>query len=319
MCGEHVRLDASGQIELDSPPRVRGARQRCGTRGCCRRLTPACAGSTTSVGRGGSDEATHPRVCGEHFEALARSGCDFDSPPRVRGARGRVEEGGGEDRLTPACAGSTCLPGRAPRGASTHPRVCGEHTTTPSDGSTKGDSPPRVRGARFPLPGRELCYRLTPACAGSTPTASSRSPANATHPRVCGEHRTSRYCASLRSDSPPRVRGAPATRQRHHMINRLTPACAGSTAVRGHATRPDPTHPRVCGEHCGVTNPQRGADDSPPRVRGARGSSWGIARRIRLTPACAGSTDRRPPRRGGGPTHPRVCGEHDPTAGPSSG
>ena len=303
----------------DSPPRVRGAHTTLTAAVCADRLTPACAGSTSGSTPPGRSNSTHPRVCGEHVNGAALADAVADSPPRVRGARPVLAAVDPTRRLTPACAGSTSR--RSPgRGAtSTHPRVCGEHVAGLRKVVVRTDSPPRVRGARFPLPGRELCYRLTPACAGSTPTASSRSPANATHPRVCGEHRTSRYCASLRSDSPPRVRGAPATRQRHHMINRLTPACAGSTAVRGHATRPDPTHPRVCGEHCGVTNPQRGADDSPPRVRGARGSSWGIARRIRLTPACAGSTDRRPPRRGGGPTHPRVCGEHDPTAGPSSG
>ena len=112
------------------------------------------------------------------------------------------------------------------------------------------------------------------------------------------------------NDSPPRVRGAPCGELPSVWLNRLTPACAGSTLSVTEHPAPETTHPRVCGEHHDQQGPQTVHGDSPPRVRGARHHRVQRCRRVRLTPACAGSTIRPSTCPHRAPTHPRVCGEH---------
>ena len=172
----------------------------------------------------------------------------------------------------------------------THPRVCGEHPSTPIDDDLPFDSPPRVRGAPSEAMAAYRADRLTPACAGSTlPQRRSRS-------------------ASV--DSPPRVRGAQRRRLHQRRKNRLTPACAGSTTCRHSHSSAPPTHPRVCGEHVLVPKVVDRVVDSPPRVRGARARAKSRGSRRRLTPACAGSTLFAASHASTVTTHPRVCGEH---------
>ena len=218
----------------------------------------------------GSDGTTHPRVCGEHTSGAGQRQRSDDSPPRVRGARGHCGRQRIRDRLTPACAGSTC---RCPaRGSArpTHPRVCGEHTSARRTSAWRTDSPPRVRGAPDGAGNSAGPVRLTPG--------------------VCGEHRPRRHPFPCHADSPPRVRGAHTRRSDDVAQIRLTPACAGSTHRRPPAGRSTPTHPRVCGEHTSAGRTSAGRTDSPPRVRGAPGPVGVDTAEHRLTPACAGST-----------------------------
>ena len=196
---------------------------------------------------------------------------EIDSPPRVRGARGRAESCGGRWRLTPACAGSTCNMGSAGTFGSTHPRVCGEHFSMSTLVASSIDSPPRVRGARSLAIPAVTSLRLTPACAGSTLRLRQPTLQRPTHPRVCGEHGDEPLGRMTMFDSPPRVRGAPS-----HLYLRL---------------REPSTHPRVCGEHPSITISLPNRIDSPPRVRGALISGTRGGYGSRLTPACAGSTD----------------------------
>ena len=214
---------------------------------------------------------------------------------------------------------------------STHPRVCGEHHVPAAVRCVTNDSPPRVRGARGVAKDIAQGVRLTPACAGSTQRPHPRRCQRPTHPRVCGEHPGETLNRVQGDDSPPRVRGAPRSGRINALQRRLTPACAGSTVRGRRASTMRTTHPRVCGEHlCGSPDTQATAD-SPPRVRGAPVGIGRFRSVIRLTPACAGSTQERsvemrrrpdsPPRVRGAPllaarasasraTHPRVCGEH---------
>ena len=66
----------------------------------------------------------------------------------------------------------------------------------------------------------------------------------------------------------------------------------------------------MCGEHCSRVC-RGGADPgSSPRVRGTRSASMRSAMAVRIIPACAGNTRRRPYRARSPRDHPRVCGEH---------
>ena len=94
-------------------------------------IIPACAGNTIGIVKNYSGSGDHPRVCGEHISAMTRMDADTGSSPRVRGtllvACFRWYSAG----IIPACAGNTLGQGRASVRERDHPRVCGEHFTTP--------------------------------------------------------------------------------------------------------------------------------------------------------------------------------------------
>ena len=71
------------------------------------RITPACAGKTTSVLPSTLPATDHPRVCGENFQDLAAQYEKAGSPPRVRGKPKKSWTQWKIRRITPACAGKT--------------------------------------------------------------------------------------------------------------------------------------------------------------------------------------------------------------------
>ena len=91
---------------------------------------------------------------------------------------------------------------------------------------------------------------------------------------------------------------------------RFIPACAGNTRTLRCIPRPEPVHPRVCGEHRHSPRASFSAAGSSPRVRGTpEGCSYSRSR-WRFIPACAGNTKHGQNRAVAKPVHPRVCGEH---------
>ena len=108
----------------------------------------------------------------------------------------------------------------------------GEHQLGTRMAKEVGGSSPHARGA---LDGGTETYEqagIIPACAGSTPAATSMDPAGRDHPRMRGEH-----CKASRQfdqcvGSSPHARGAHVV---HHVPPNLAgiiPACAGSTMRR---------------------------------------------------------------------------------------
>ncbi len=89
------------------------------------------------------------------------------------------------------------------------------------------------------------------------------------------------------------------------------PARAGST--HGESAPPTGTwdHPRSRGEHPSEINPRTAASGPSPLARGAQGWYEVSTRGGGTIPARAGSTSRRPERKGTGRDHPRSRGEHD--------
>ena len=73
-------------------------------------------------------------------------------------------------------------------------------------------------------------------------------------------------------------------------FRRITPACAGKTAVIIQPLPRKQDHPRVCGENRTYTIPEAIAKGSPPRVRGKLPYEDTDAAAVRITPACAGKT-----------------------------
>ena len=195
------------------------------------RITPACAGKTIVILHAEGAGKDHPRVCGENA-LLSNAGVSAGgSPPRVRGKQAVKLRDIGHARITPACAGKTARQNGSRGRRQDHPRVCGENYGMNGVYWCAEGSPPRVRGKRLRRGARERDARITPACAGKTACTLERRRETQDHPRVCGENCSLSSHQSDTMGSPPRVRGKRQTVPRSSLDNRITPACAGKTAV----------------------------------------------------------------------------------------
>ena len=322
--GEQGTVHDSRPTVAGSPPRARGAACRRTASRSAPGITPACAGSSPPPPRSRTPAADHPRVRGEQISPFWAPRRAAGSPPRARGAEDRQRHHGGDQRITPAYAGSrsgsTCR-----RSALTdHPRVRGEQTgglvvpgghrgspprargagprDRPRPPRVRGEqnggdlvklhrtgSPPRARGAARDLVCVGRGSGITPACAGSStgPAPAGSSPGD--HPRVRGEQGLMRFTPQAGSGSPPRARGAGLVGQVAVAAHGITPACAGSSGRPGPGRRSSRDHPRVRGEQRGSADDGAGARGSPPRARGAVGLAGAEERAAWITPACAGS------------------------------
>ena len=110
--------------------------------------------------------------------------------------------------------------------------------------------------------------------------------------------------------SPPRVRGKPSNSHQVFREIRITPACAGKTAISAGVHNWDTDHPRVCGENLNILRVAVYQNGSPPRVRGKPNFGYGDYHLVRITPACAGKTRFPTAHVGFYSDHPRVCGEN---------
>ena len=212
--------------------------------------------------------------------------------------------------MLPLTIANASIPTRSMQASWDHPRVCGEHSEDTWPSCRASGSSPRVRGARCNRAGQNARGRIIPACAGSTSSAGPPRSSGRDHPRVCGEHRLSRFVLTFGSGSSPRVRGARAHDHRNGQGGGIIPACAGSTGARRTAAIFAKDHPRVCGEHDNDSGGFWVEIGSSPRVRGARKFVVVIILGPGIIPACAGSTVRIAAISRPGRDHPRVCGEH---------
>ena len=212
----------------------------------------------------------HPRVCGEHMMPAGTSANASGSSPRVRGTLPRRPQAGRIPGIIPACAGNTCriLP-RFHRHRD-HPRVCGEHVIQKKAGVGLTGSSPRVRGTPEGIAFILRACGIIPACAGNTMSTDLALKNLGDHPRVCGEHISTRFFRTLQSGSSPRVRGTPFMRFCAVNLDGIIPACAGNTTLGFERADHNGDHPRVCGEHCAITLLIASISGSSPRVRGTR-------------------------------------------------
>ena len=94
-------------------------------------------------------------------------------------------------------------------------------------------------------------------------------------------------------------------------MKRITPACAGNSAISRRQAAGSPDHPRVCGEQRIRYHIYRCRNGSPPRVRGTARLLSGVKRAWGITPACAGNRARGLCFCAGREDHPRVCGKQN--------
>ena len=191
-------------------------------------------------------------------------------------------------RITPACAGR-----RDRRGAYAR---------------DDWGSPPRARGEDSTVDLMCEHMGITPACAGRSASRTATSSPGRDHPRVRGEKALCGGAWAACWGSPPRARGEARRKHELGQHDRITPACAGRRTSSPAPPRGIPDHPRVCGEKlvpgrsenremdhprvCGEKGHsqkcEKGAEGSPPRVRGEVSLRATRLLYTRITPACAG-------------------------------
>ncbi len=236
------------------PPRARGPRggpvhghPRVGT-------TPACAGTTSSMSGSSGSTWDHPRVRGDHREAVAIAAAEQGPPPRARGPLPHRRTGRAGLGTTPACAGTTSCRSTRASGTRDHPRVRGDHDVVRVDTTDDQGPPPRARGPLSVLVEQVQHLGTTPACAGTTSAARQAVRFKGDHPRVRGDHGRSPIPCSGCVGPPPRARGPHPKPIRSSARSGTTPACAGTTMPGAWRRRRCRDHPRVRGDHLPISS-----------------------------------------------------------------
>ena len=176
--------------------------------------------------------------------------------------------------IIPAYAGNTQEWRRADAPLRDHPRVCGEHPPPLAVPKNAMGSSPRMRGTRACCGMFRSLTGIIPAYAGNTFIADLMHAGHGDHPRVCGEHfRYVGYC-DMPAGSSPRMRGTLVDGLGRPRAWRIIPAYAGNTQDADNLLADPEDHPRVCGEHVYMTNPDILDPGSSPRMRGTPDQSW---------------------------------------------
>ena len=131
--------------------------------------------------------------------------------------------------------------------------------------------------------------RITPACAGKSPSSFPSTGSSRDHPCTCGEKFKMGLLAGLGTGSLPRMRGKDELVAHLILQMRITPACAGKSAVLLILSAHVRDHPRMCGEKF------------PGLCKGVE--------RMGITPACAGKSLHSSTFPSVSWDHPRMCGE----------
>ena len=247
-CGEQRQRRGPRQPQSGSSPRVRGAGLRHLLSDGHRGIIPARAGSRGGLLLLDAVEEDHPRACGEQRAKLRHKVDKGGSSPRVRGAVFPLIGSTTAARIIPARAGSSIWSGRPLTHHTDHPRACGEQFGFPVGGIKKSGSSPRVRGAADTTRQNLPALRIIPARAGSRIPVIVGTNHLKDHPRACGEQVTFLAGINTLMGSSPRVRGAAHSYKTAASRSRIIPARAGSRTRHLVPGRPQPDHPRACGE-----------------------------------------------------------------------
>ena len=151
---------------------------------------------------------------------------------------------------------------------------------------------------------------ITPAFAGNTTSRKYSSCNHRDHPRLRGEYAIRWSMSWKKKGSPPLARGVPMKISKWFSGKRITPACAGSTMTAKTIMNPAEDHPRLRGEYFRESVLHAFRLGSPPLARGVRRFMVQFHLILRITPACAGSTNFRNSAYSLWQDHPRLRGEY---------
>ena len=203
--------------------------------------------------------------------------------------RGQGDHPSGQG-IIPAYAGNTSRKPEAHEFKRDHPRICGEHISLnallfPSSGSS-----PHMRGTLLAAGVGLGLLGIIPAYAGNTFERISSNRSARDHPRICGEHYMSFLSERIGAGSSPHMRGTPNLIAWCAVCAGIIPAYAGNTIPCSRSEGGNRDHPRICGEHVYVTNPEMLEPGSSPHMRGTPGHGRLRNNGHGIIPAYAGNT-----------------------------
>ena len=166
--GEYALRLVTVPLNQGSPPLARGVRVAFGNCAIKSRITPACAGSTDLEDDRIRHQKDHPRLRGEYSQLQLESMMEEGSPPLARGVHNTNKITLINNRITPACAGSTIFLETVGIITQDHPRLRGEYCDYLASYKDELGSPPLARGVQSLGITSAVGCGITPACAGST-------------------------------------------------------------------------------------------------------------------------------------------------------
>ena len=166
--------------------------------------------------------------------------------------------------------------------------MCGEKLCQWAPITSRGGSPPRMRGKAFCGAALWLPIRITPAYAGKRRVRKEWWSIPEDHPRVCGEKCCLQGPYLRRLGSPPRMRGKVSLEDVLYRDRGITPAYAGKSCQVSTYLFAGWDHPRVCGEKLSASPIPVRMLGSPPRMRGKAKPHRVGTLEGRITPAYAG-------------------------------
>ena len=126
-CGENAQMGRMRDVNLGSPPQVRGKLNKSCVNFRRQRITPAGAGKTQRKSTFVCTPKDHPRRCGENSDKTQTVFRLLGSPPQVRGKLVVFFLSNAYTRITPAGAGKTRAERQITEQKTDHPRRCGEN------------------------------------------------------------------------------------------------------------------------------------------------------------------------------------------------
>ena len=171
-CGANVKVENLGTAFDGSSPRMRGKHTIPANLEDGMRIIPAHAGQTPRVCRRTGWGPDHPRACGANALPFGIVPPWTGSSPRMRGKRPMRTLLMPALRIIPAHAGQT-EPHQAHEWTSSdHPRACGANVAFLEQLLEQYGSSPRMRGKREHEVAGLVLFRIIPAHAGQTVSAS---------------------------------------------------------------------------------------------------------------------------------------------------
>ena len=143
--GNHRRKSAAISGRRGSPPLTREPPAKAGLSKSELGITPAYAGTTMLCTLRRASLQDHPRLRGNHYDLALLPTLLQGSPPLTREPRGKVLEDLPDCGITPAYAGTTCIPHKNRPQLWDHPRLRGNHLWRRRYNEPGEGSPPLTR------------------------------------------------------------------------------------------------------------------------------------------------------------------------------
>ena len=195
--------------------------------------------------------------------------------------------------LPSASAGTTATAARSSPRMRSYPRERGDDSARTCAVGVHWELPPRAWGRHRGATDARVQRGATPASAGTTTCATTRSRRSRSYPRERGDDTTYGRGARHSYELPPRARGRRHGRVRLLVVDGATPASAGTTTPGRTCLSRGRSYPRERGDDVVRPVSEVMSEELPPRARGRQHLAPDPDVLGGAIPASAGTTERR--------------------------